>query len=114
MTPRRQGRLVVTGTVGADVDVATAREAARIAAENAIAAVASAVGGKDRIERCLKLTVFVACAEGFGEQTAVADGASEAVLQHLDGPPPARSAVGVRALPAGAPVEVELVVAVTK
>lgn len=111
MTPRRAGRLTVTGTVGSTVDVEAAREAAGVAAENALAALAAAAGGLDRLDRCLKMTVFVACVDGFTEQTTVANGASDAVARHLGGPPAARSAVGVRALPSGAPVEVELVVA---
>ncbi|MER7975511.1 hypothetical protein ABTX35_42030, partial [Streptomyces sp. NPDC096080] len=41
----------------------------------------------------------------------VADGASEAVLALLGGPPPVRAAVGVTGLPSGAPVEVSLVLA---
>jgi enamine deaminase RidA (YjgF/YER057c/UK114 family) len=45
--------------------------------------------------------------EGFEELSAVADGASE-VLRAEFGRLPVRSAIGVRALPSGAPVEVEL------
>lgn len=113
MTPRRDGRLVVTGLVGGEVDVAAARDAAGIAAENALAAVAALVGGLPEVERVVRLGVFVACVDGFTEASAVADGASEALVRHLPGAGlPARTAVGVRALPAGAPVEVELVVAV--
>lgn len=107
MTPRVDGRLTVTGLVGRDLDVARAREAAALAARNAVAAMTA--GDLDRVRGWLRMTVYVACADGFTELTAVADGAS-AVLDELT--PglgrPARSAIGVRALPGGAPVEVEL------
>lgn len=107
MTPRRDGRLTVTGLVGRDLDVPAAREAAALAARNAVAAVAA--GDLGRVRRWVRMTVYVACADGFTDLSAVADGASavlDAVAPGLGRP--ARSAVGVRALPGGAPVEVEL------
>lgn len=113
MTPRVDGRLTTTGLVGQDLDVPTARAAAGIAARNALAAVAWAAGGLDRVERCLRMSVFVACADGFTELSAVADGATAAIAEHLGHRRlPARTAIGVRALPSGAPVEVELTAAV--
>jgi len=114
MTPRREGRLVVRGRVGGEVDVATARAAAGLAASNALAAAAAGAGGLAEIWRLLRLTVFVAAAPGFTDLATVAEGASEA-LAALLGPgeraDAAQSVVGVRCLPGGAPVEVELVAA---
>ena len=113
MTPRRDGVLTVVGLVGEDVDVATAAAAAGVAATNALVAVAEAAGGLDRIERCARMTVYVACAEGFTALSAVADGASAVLAERLgEAVLPVRAAVGVRALPGGAPVEVELTAAV--
>lgn len=115
MTPRdADGVLLATGLVGGEVDPTLAREVAAAAARNALAAVVAAAGGRDRVRRCLRMSVYVACVEGFTELSAVADGASAALEEHL-GPVagrPARSAIGVRALPGGAPVEIELMVAV--
>ncbi|QFG25023.1 Atu1372/SO_1960 family protein [Actinomadura sp. WMMB 499] len=112
MTPRRDGVLTVTGLVGADVGLAAARDAAGLAARNAVAAVAAALGGRGdatAVRTWLRMTVYVACADGVTELSAVADGASAALAAATpDAAPPARSAVGVRALPGGAPVEVEL------
>jgi enamine deaminase RidA (YjgF/YER057c/UK114 family) len=109
MTPRVDGRLVVRGLVGGDLDVDTAEGAAHLAARNAVAALLAESGGAHAVARCLRLTVYVACVDGFTELSAVADGASRAVAEHLpDAGLPVRSAVGVRALPGGAPVEVEL------
>jgi enamine deaminase RidA (YjgF/YER057c/UK114 family) len=113
MTPRRDGRLVVRGTVGADVSLEEAADAAGIAAGNALAAIAAAAGGLPRVRRCVRMTVYVACAEDFTALSAVADGASAMLEQHVGTAGlPARSAVGVRRLPDGAPVEVELTAAV--
>jgi len=109
MTPRVDGELVVRGTVGAELAVGEAAAAAGIAARNALAAVAAAAGALERIDRCLRMSVFVACAPGFTQLSAVADGASAALAEHLgEHAMPARSAIGVLALPSGAPVEVEL------
>jgi enamine deaminase RidA (YjgF/YER057c/UK114 family) len=105
MTPREDGRLAVTGLAGRDLDVARARDAAALAARNAVAALTA--GHPAPIRRWLRMTVYVACADGFTDLSAVADGAS-AVLDGLGLGRPARSAIGVRALPGGAPVEVEL------
>lgn len=114
MTPRVDGTLTVRGRVGADLDVSDAQQAAGLAARNALAAVAEAAGGLGRVRRCLRLTVFVACTDGFTDLSPVADGAS-AALGGLLGERglPVRSAIGVRSLPSGAPVEVELTASVT-
>jgi enamine deaminase RidA (YjgF/YER057c/UK114 family) len=112
MTPRRYGELVVTGVVGRDIDLVTAREAAGLAAGNAVTAVVEAVG-LPGIVRALKMTVFIAAVDGFTGHSAVADGASTVLRERLgERGVVARSAVGVRTLPSGAPVEVDLVVAV--
>ncbi|MDK3257895.1 RidA family protein [Blastococcus capsensis] len=112
MTPRRYGELVVHGVVGRDLDIPAAREAAGLAADNAVTALVEAVG-LPGIERALKMTVFIAAVDGFTAHSAVADGASRVLRERLgDRGAVARSAVGVRTLPSGAPVEVELVAAV--
>ncbi|MGY1770931.1 RidA family protein [Blastococcus sp. SYSU D00813] len=113
MTPRRDGVLLVRGTVGREVDVATAREAAGTAAGNTLTAVEEALGSLDAVERAVKLTVFIAAVEGFTEHAAVADGASAVLRERLgDRGVVARAAIGVATLPGGAPVEVELLAAV--
>lgn len=92
------------------VDEQTATAAARTAALNAVAAAAAVAGGLDNVARIVKLTVFVASAPGFTGQPRVADGASRLIGELFgDAGRHARSAVGVTSLPAGSPVEVELV-----
>ena len=112
--PMIDGKLVRAGLVGDDVDPAEAAELARICALNAIAAVASVAGpqGVDGIARIVKVVGFVASAPGFTGQPGVVDGASR-LLADVFGEEgrSARSAVGVAALPLGAPVEVEIVAA---
>lgn len=107
--PLRGGELVATGLVGAEVTPEAAQDAARVCALNALAAAADVAGGLEALDRVLKVVVFVASADGFTGQPAVANGAS-LLLGELFGEAGthARSAVGVAQLPNGAPVEVEV------
>jgi enamine deaminase RidA (YjgF/YER057c/UK114 family) len=107
--PLRDGSLIATGAVGAEVDVETAKACASLAALNALAA-ASSVCDLDAVTRVVKVTGFVASAPGFTSQPAVIDGASGVLLAAFgDAGRHARAAVGVASLPLGAPVEVEVV-----
>lgn len=113
MTPRVDGKLLAQGLVGTDISPEDAFGLAGVAAGNALAAIVAAVGDAGRILRCLQMTVFIAAAPGFTGHTAVADGASAALLAALgERGAVARTAVGVAGLPSGAPVEVALTAAV--
>lgn len=108
--PMVDGKLSTTGKVGAELTPDEARDAARICALNALAAV-DALVGIDTVARVVKVVGFVASAAGFTGQPAVVNGASELLGEIFgDAGRHARSAVGVAELPLGAPVEVELVV----
>ncbi|MER5970252.1 RidA family protein [Streptomyces sp. NPDC001922] len=107
--PLVEGKLGVTGKVGAEVTPEEAKELARLCALNALAAVKSAVGDLDRIARVVKVVGFVASASDFTGQPAVVNGASELLGEVLgEKGVHARSAVGVAVLPLDAPVEVEI------
>jgi enamine deaminase RidA (YjgF/YER057c/UK114 family) len=108
--PMVDGKLGVTGKVGAEVDPDQAKEQARICALNALAAVATAAGDLSQIVRIVKVVGFVASAPGFTGQPHVVNGASELLGEVLgEAGRHARSAVGVAALPLDACVEVELI-----
>jgi enamine deaminase RidA (YjgF/YER057c/UK114 family) len=115
--PFVDGALPVAGRVGSGgdglVDPAEAAGLARICALNALAAAKSVLGDLDRIVRVVKVVGFVASDPSFTGQPLVINGASE-FLGEVFGSAGvhARSAVGVAALPLGAPVEVEMVFAI--
>jgi enamine deaminase RidA (YjgF/YER057c/UK114 family) len=111
--PLVDGQLMGSGLVGAEVTPEDAHTMAARCALNAIAAIRALVGDLDRVVRVVKVVGFVASAPGFTGQPAVVNGASE-LLGAAFGPAGvhARSAVGVAALPLGAPVEVEVIVEV--
>lgn len=113
--PIVDGTLAVTGTLGAEVDVATGYDAARIAALNALAAIKSVIGDLDNIDQIVKMTGFVNSAPDFTDHPKVINGASE-FLHEVFGQrgAHARSAVGVAALPMNTPVEIELIVKVRR
>ncbi|CAM5507374.1 RidA family protein [Streptomyces atroolivaceus] len=107
--PIVDGKLAVTGKVGAEVTPDEAKELAKTCALNALAAVKSVAGDLDRIARVVKVVGFVASASDFTGQPGVVNGASELLGAVLgDKGVHARSAVGVAVLPLDAPVEVEV------
>ncbi|WP_086823886.1 RidA family protein [Allokutzneria sp. NRRL B-24872] len=108
--PFVDGALAATGKVGAEVGPEEAKEHARLCALNALAAV-DALVGVDSIVKIIKVTGYVASAEGFTGQPAVINGASELFGEIFgEAGAHARAAVGVAELPLGAPVEVDLIV----
>jgi enamine deaminase RidA (YjgF/YER057c/UK114 family) len=110
--PLIDGVLAATGKLGAEIDPAQGRELARTCVLNALAAVDSVVG-LDAVVQVVRLVGFVASAPGFTAQPTVLNGASELLGEVFgDAGAHARSAVGVAELPMGAPVELELIVAI--
>lgn len=113
MLPLRGGELAATGLVDGDVDVPLAKEAARWATLNGLAALRAELGSLDRIRRVLQVRIFVASSTGFIRHSEVGNGASELLLSVFgDAGKHARATVGVVRLPLNAPVEVEMHVAV--
>lgn len=104
---------LMTGRLGEDRDVDYGNQAAQRCALMLVAQMRRTLGDLSRVERIVKLGVFVNSAPGFTDQAKVANGASE-LMQALFGEPGrhARSAVGVAVLPLGAAVEVDAIVAV--
>ena len=108
--PLQSGKLKYTGKVEKDVTLEEGIEAAEICAINCLSVIKGVVGSLDRIERIVKLTVFVASAEGFNDQPKVANGASDFIVKIFgDAGKHVRSAVGVNELPINAPVEIEMI-----
>ncbi|MCX8476389.1 MAG: RidA family protein [Sphingomonas sp.] len=111
--PFKDGQLM-TGRLGEDRDLAFGQEAAQRCGLMLVAQIKKALGGDlGRVERIVKLGVFVNSAGSFTDQPKVANGASE-LMQALFGEAGrhARSAVGVPVLPLNAVVEVDAVVAI--
>jgi len=111
--PMVNGELKFRGKLGTEISKEQGYEAAKICVLNALSAIKGVIGNLDRIVQIVKVVGFVASAEGFTEQPAVINGASEFLQTVLEKKGThARSAVGVSELPLGVPVEVELIVQV--
>ena len=78
--PFVDGQLPATGKVGAEVSPEDAKDYARLAGLNVLAAVDAAVG-LDAVERVVKVVGFVASAEGFTGQPGVINGASDLMAE---------------------------------
>jgi len=98
------------GRVGAELDVQAGRQAARLAALNALAVARQHLGSLDKVTRIVRLGVSMAPVGDVREHPKVADGASE-LLQDVFGRDqnPSRLVYGVASLPLGTPVELELI-----
>lgn len=112
-TPYRDGQMLITGKVGAEVSVSESQRACHIALMNCLAALHQHLGSLSKIVSIVNLTAYVASAEGFNDQSKVVDDASK-LLERVFGESGkhTRAAVGVYELPLGAPVEISMVVQV--
>ena len=106
--PFREDGSLIIGRLGETVDIAARRCALMLLAQ-----IGAALNGDfERIERIVKLGVFVSSKPQFTDQPKVANGASELMADVLgDVGRHARSAVGVPVLPLGASVEIDAIVA---
>ena len=104
---------IMTGRLGEDRDLDFGYRAARACGIMLLAQMNQALGSLERVERIVKLGAFVTSAPGFTDQPQVVNGASELMEQVFgEAGRHARSAVGVPALPRGAAVEIDAIVAV--
>jgi enamine deaminase RidA (YjgF/YER057c/UK114 family) len=112
MGPVRSDGGLVTGKVGdGGLDLATAREAARLTGLQLLAALQAELGDLNRVRQVVKLFGMVNCRPGFNRTPAVIDGCSDLLAQVFgDAGRGARSAVGMSELPFDIPVEIEAVV----
>src|SRR3954464_1147788 len=102
---------LIKGRLGEDMELEAGQAAARRCGIMLLAQIKAALGSLDRVERIVKLGVFLRSNGDFTDQPKVANGASE-LMQDVFGEAGrhARSAVGVPVLPLGVAVEVDAVV----
>jgi len=110
MVPVVHGKPYLPGRIGADLTVDQGREAARIAALNALAVAQAHLGTLDRITRVIRLTVFQVATDTFQQHAAVADAASE-LFRDIFGVEKSHSRLvtGITSLPHGLCVELEVI-----
>ena len=107
--PIVNGKLKYVGKLGKELDIQQGQDAARLCLLNSISIAKLALNNDlSRLERCLKITVFVNSTNNFYDQPKVADGASDLIRDLFkEKGDHARSAVGVNSLPKNVCVEIE-------
>uniref|UniRef100_A0AAV1UCT1 Endoribonuclease L-PSP/chorismate mutase-like domain-containing protein n=1 Tax=Peronospora matthiolae TaxID=2874970 RepID=A0AAV1UCT1_9STRA len=111
--PQPAGGDLIVGKIGKDLTPEQGYDAAHYVALSLMATLKNEVGDLDKIKRIVKLVGFVNCVDGFSQQPAVINGASDTIGKVFgDKGIHARSAVGTNALPLNVAVEIEAVVEV--
>lgn len=111
--PVQDGELIYRGTVGREIDVPTAYQAARLVTLNMLASLKAVIGDLDRVVRIVKLLGLVNAVPGFEQHPEVINGASDLLVAIFgERGRHGRSAVGMGSLPRNIAVEIEMIVEV--
>lgn len=114
MTPRKNGVLIQRGKVIRAEPISYYKAAVRQATENAITAVMNTLTEQEQLEQVLSLTVYVNADETFEAHSLLADFASEYIFEKVGSAGiGSRAAIGVASLPDNAPVEIQMIVAIS-
>jgi enamine deaminase RidA (YjgF/YER057c/UK114 family) len=101
---------LLTGKVGADLDVAGGQAAAKQTGLAILATVRDRLGSLDKVTRLVKVLGMVNCTPEFADQPKVINGFSDLMVDIFgDSGRAARSAVGMVALPGNIAVEIEAI-----
>ena len=109
--PLKADGTMIAGRVGADLDLAAAKAAARQTGLAILASLRAHLGSLDRVKRLVKLLGMVNATPDFRDHPAVINGCSE-LFAEVFGPENgigARSAVGMGSLPGNIAVEIEAI-----
>ncbi|MHC1766576.1 MAG: RidA family protein [Verrucomicrobiia bacterium] len=102
---------LLTGRVGANLDLAAGKTAARQTGLALLSTLRAALGSLDRVNRLVKVLGLVNCTPEFTDQPKVINGCSELFAEVFgsEAGVGARSAVGVGSLPGNIAVEIEAI-----
>ena len=109
--PLKPDKSLITGRVGAGLDLDAGKAAARQTGLAILATLRSELGSLDRVKRVIKVLGMVNCTPEFQEHPKVITGCSElfADVFGQENGIGARSAVGMASLPGNSTVEIEAV-----
>ena len=114
MTPRKNGVLIQIGKVSTTEPVSTYKAAVRQSVANALTAAMNTLAEQERLEQILSLTVYINAEKTFQAHSSLADFASEYLFEKMGiAGIASRAAIGVASLPGNAPVEIQLIAAVS-
>jgi enamine deaminase RidA (YjgF/YER057c/UK114 family) len=109
--PLKPDKTLITGRVGADLDLAEGKAAARQTGLAILATLREQLGSLDRVKRVIKVLGMVNATPQFAEHPAVINGCSELFAEVFGREQGigARSAVGMGSLPGNIAVEIEAI-----
>ena len=109
--PIRVDGSLITGRIGADLDVEAGYAAARQVGLTILSSLRTHLGSLDRVKRVIKTLGMVNCTPDFTDHPKVINGYSElfAEVFGADSGVGARSAVGMSSLPSNMAVEIEVI-----
>jgi enamine deaminase RidA (YjgF/YER057c/UK114 family) len=109
--PLKPDKTLITGRVGADLDLAGGKNAARQVGLAILATLRAELGNLGRVKRLIKLLGMVNSTPDFREHPAVINGCSELFAEVFgnENGIGARSAVGMGSLPGNIAVEIEAI-----
>lgn len=109
--PVREDTTLITGRIGADIDIEAGKLAAKQVGLTILATITQALGSLNKIKRVIKLLGMVNCTTDFREHPYVINGASELFVSIWgdDNGKGVRSAVGFGSLPGNIAVEIEMI-----
>jgi len=109
--PVRADKTLITGRVGAGLDVEAGKSAARQTGLAILATLRSELGSLNRVKRVIKVLGMVNCTPEFQDHPKVINGCSELFAEVFgqENGIGARSAVGMASLPGNIAVEIEAV-----
>lgn len=109
--PTKDGVPVITGKVGQEVDVESAKKAAELVVLNMLSALEVYLKDLNKVKKIIKMLAFVSSDNLFNDQPKVIDAASELLIKIFgDRGEHARSAIGTNSLPGNIPVEIEFII----
>ena len=113
--PLRPDKSLITGRVGAGLELDAGKSAARQTGLAILATLRSELGSLDRVKRVIKVLGMVNCTPDFRDHPAVINGCSElfADVFGKENGIGSRSAVGMGSLPGNIPVEIEAIFEIT-
>src|SRR6266853_5875675 len=109
--PLKSDGTIISGRVGADLDLSAGKAAARQVGLAILATLRAELGSLDRIKRLLKTLGMVNATPDFRDHPAVINGCSELFAEVFgqENGIGSRSAVGMGSLPGNIPVEIEAI-----
>ncbi|QQR81564.1 MAG: RidA family protein [Deltaproteobacteria bacterium] len=109
--PKVEGKIAYKGRVGKDLNIETARRAAKACVVNLIAVLKNELGALEKVKKIVRVMGYINTYPGFNDHVKVMDAASELLVEVFGETvgPHARAVVGVVELPLMASMEMELI-----